>query len=149
MTNQKFFLFLVMLSCLRVAAADGDYAVSKISPALLKNANAVVRFDEQHVVLKNLEKMVIYNHYVITILNEKGDRFADLTEVYDKFNSIESIEGNLYDAEGRRIKGLKKNEIKDFGIASDMNLAVDGRLKVHNFYYKIYPYTVEYRVETI
>ena len=30
-----------------------------------------------------------------------------------------------------------------------MNLAVDGRLKVHNFYYKVYPYTVEYRVETV
>ena len=52
MTKQKFFLFLVMLSCLRVAAADGDYAVSKISPALLKNANAVLRFDEQHVDFK-------------------------------------------------------------------------------------------------
>ena len=44
---------------------------------------------------------------------KRGIDLADLTEVYDKFNSIESIEGILYDAEGRRIKGLKKNEIKD------------------------------------
>ena len=36
----------------------------------------------------------------------------------------------------KRSRVLKKKDIKDFGIASDMNLAVDGRLKVHNFYYK-------------
>jgi hypothetical protein len=137
----------VLLIHLSLFAGDGEYAVSKISPALLKNANAVIRLDEQKVVLKNLEKMIIRNHFVITILNEKGDKFADLVEVYDRFNSIESIEGVLYHADGKKFKSLKKNEIKDVSMTSD-NMAVDGRLKVHNFYYKIYPYTVEYIVET-
>src|SRR3990170_1447722 len=146
---KKYVICLVLFFLTEAARpADDQYAVTKIPLQLLKGANAVVRLDERHIVLKNLEKMVMRNHYVITILNEKGDKFADLVEDYDKFNSIESIEGILYNAEGKKIKSLKKNEIKDVSISSD-NLAVDGRLKVHNFYYKIYPYTVEYIVETI
>ena len=147
--TKKYFIYLVLIFLTgSVNASDDQYAVSKIPLQLLKGANAVVRLDERHVELKSLEKMVIRNHYVITILNEKGDRFADLVEDYDRFNNIESIEGSLYNSEGKKIKSLKKNEIKDVSITSD-NLAVDGRLKVHNFYYKVYPYTVEYIVETI
>jgi len=139
---------LVLGHHLSLLAGDGEYAVAKIPLQLLKGANSVVRLDEQRVVVKNLEKMVLRNHYVITILNEKGDEHADWIEEYDNFNSIESIEGVLYDADGKKIKSLKKNEIRDVSITSD-NLAVDGRLKVHNFYYKVYPYTVEYTVETV
>jgi transglutaminase-like putative cysteine protease len=139
---------LVLGHHLSLLAGDGEYAVAKIPLQLLKGANSVVRQDEQRVVVKNLEKMVLRNHYVITILNEKGDEHADWIEAYDNFNSIESIEGALYDADGKKIKSLKKNEIRDVSITSD-NLAVDGRLKVHNFYYKVYPYTVEYTVETV
>lgn len=146
---KRYFTFFALFFLIKSTnAADDQYSIAKIPLQLLKGANAVIRLDEQSVVLKSLEKMVIRNHYVITILNEKGDRFADLTEQYDKFNSIESIDGNLYNAEGKKIKSLKKNEIKDVSITSD-NLAVDGRLKAHNFYYKVYPYTVEYIVETI
>src|SRR5688572_16641352 len=111
---KRYFIFFALFFLVKsTSAADDQYSIAKIPLQLLKGANAVVRLDEQTVVLKSLEKMVIRNHYVITILNEKGDRFADLTEQYDKFNSIESIDGNLYNAEGKKIKSLKKNEIKD------------------------------------
>src|SRR4030095_4075132 len=101
MKKQKFFLFLIILSCVRAVAADGEYAVSKISPALLKGANAVLRFEEQRFEINSTKDAVLINHYVITILNENGDDLADLTEYYDKHRQIESVEGILYDANGR------------------------------------------------
>ncbi|MEP7374205.1 MAG: DUF3857 domain-containing protein [Chitinophagaceae bacterium] len=143
------FAGLIFLSYFHTKAADSEYAIARIPAQLVKGANAVIRLDEKRVILKNLEKMVIQSRYVITVFNEKGDKFADLVEEYDKFNSIESIEGILYNPEGKKIKSLKKSDIKDVSIASDMSLAVDGRLKVHNFYYKAYPYTVEYIVEIV
>lgn len=145
---KKYLIFFAICFVANANAADNPYSILNIPAQLLKGANAVVRLDEQHVTLKNLEKMVIRNHYVITILNEKGDRFADMVEQYDKFNDIESIDGNLYDAFGKKIKSVKKNQIKDLSISAN-NLAVDGRIKAHNFYHKSYPYTVEYIVETI
>jgi len=42
-------LFLIILIITRhifLYAGDGEYAVSKISPALIKNANAVLRLEE-------------------------------------------------------------------------------------------------------
>ncbi|MGK2862519.1 MAG: DUF3857 domain-containing protein, partial [Chitinophagaceae bacterium] len=63
-----------------------------------------------------------------------------------KFRSIESFSGSLYDAVGKKIKSLKKSDIKDeSGTGGD--LAGDRRFKWHNFFFKEYPYTVEYEVE--
>ncbi|HET9431745.1 MAG TPA: DUF3857 domain-containing protein [Chitinophagaceae bacterium] len=132
-----------------IYAGEGEYAVSKIPSRILKGANAVVRLDERSVEIKSLEKVVIRDRFVITIFNEEGDRYAGLTEVYDKFRSIESINGTLYDALGNKIKSLKKNDIKDISVTSEANLADDGRMKFYNFYYKVYPYTVEYETETV
>src|SRR5688572_18966244 len=89
-------------------AGDGDFAVSKIPAELLKSSNAVIRLHEQHIVLKHMEKMIIKERIVITVLNEKGDEYAYRGEGYDKFNSIESIEGTLYDHLGKKLKSLKK-----------------------------------------
>jgi hypothetical protein len=139
-------LFLLPLAML---AGDGIYAVSKIPAALLERANAVIRLREERVELKSLEKIIFNEHYVITVLNEKGAEYVDLVEGYDDFNTVESIEGILYDASGNKIKSLKKSDIKDVSMNSTMSLAEDGRLKAHNFYHRIYPYTVEYTVEKI
>lgn len=136
-------LLLVRVSLL---AGDGDYAVGKIPLHLLKGANAVIRLEEQSVEMKSLGKLVIRDHYVITILNEKADKYAHFVRWYDKFKSIESIDGTLYDADGNKIRSLKKNSIQDL-TGSDESDVDDHRVKVHNFYYKVYPYTVEYDVE--
>ncbi len=128
-------------------AADGEYAVSKIPPSLLKGANAVLRLEELRFEIKNTKETVLKNHYVITILNENGDRWAEFTEGYDKHIQIESVEGVLYDAYGKQLKRIKKKDLTDLSGVSDISLIDDNRIKHHNFYYKVYPYTIEYTVE--
>ncbi|HET9057945.1 MAG TPA: DUF3857 domain-containing protein [Chitinophagaceae bacterium] len=141
----KICLFLLAtLSITFLMAADGEYAVSKIDTALLRNANAVKRFEEIRFEVKELNKAKYYRTYIITILNEKGDKFAVFSEYYDKLQSIESIEGFLYDAAGNKIKSVKKSDIQDRSASGDNNLADDNRVKVHNFYHKVYPYTIKY-----
>jgi transglutaminase-like putative cysteine protease len=130
-----------------VFAGDGDYAVSKIPSALLSNANAVKRMEEIRFDLTNLAKPRLYKKYAITILNENGDQFAPFEDSYNKFVELSSIEGYLFDEKGKKIKSLKKDEIKDMSGTSESNLIDDTRIKFHNFFYKIYPYTVEYEYE--
>lgn len=104
-------LFIVfILGCLlgHVKAGDGDYAVSKIPASLLKDANAVKRFEEIRFEVIHKGKARYFKKFAYTILNEKGDEFAACYENYDKLQSVESIEGRLFDENGKRIKALKK-----------------------------------------
>ncbi|MEO7984447.1 MAG: DUF3857 domain-containing protein, partial [Bacteroidota bacterium] len=128
-------------------AGGGEYAVSKIAPALLKNANAVLRLGEQRFEIMNPGKAVYRNHYVITILNENGDDWAECAEYYDKFQKIGSIEGILYNAAGDQLKKIKTKDAEDLSGVAESSLMDDHRLKRHNFYYRVYPYTIEYNIE--
>ena len=141
----SFYLFFSF--CLPASAADGEYAVSKIAPALLKNANAVLRLEEQRFEIINPGKAVYKNHYVITVLNENGDYWAGYWEYYDKFQKIESVEGILYDAKGKQLKKIKTKDAEDISGVADCSLIDDNRMKRHNFYHRLYPYTVEYTTE--
>lgn len=139
-----------MVFCLLAMVAHGQggsYAVSKIPAALLEKTSAVKRYELIRFEIKNPGSAVYYYKRAITILDEAGDQFADWSEFYDKFTSIKSVEANLYDGNGTNIKSLNKSDIGDRSATDDNSLADDNRFKYHNFYCKVYPYTVEYEVE--
>ncbi len=141
-----FFLYMVVVPQL-LLAGGGEYAVSRIPPGLLKNACVVKRAETIHFEIINTGEAVLKKKYALTILNENGDRHAGFAEYYDKLHDVRNIEGRLFDAEGRELKKLKNKQVLDLTGSDDNNLADDNRRKVHHFYYKVYPYTVEYEVE--
>lgn len=128
-------------------ANNGDYAVSNIPAALLANANAVIRLEEERFNLVNEGEAISQRTFVVTILNENGDKFSGFFDYYNSFRDIRSVEGNLYDASGKKIRSLKKKDIQDLSGVSEGSLMDNDRIKQHSFYYKVYPYTVEYIVE--
>jgi transglutaminase-like putative cysteine protease len=127
--------------------AVAQYPVAAIPETLKKNANVVKRMEEQRFTLKSPGEAVLHIKYALTILNENGDHHAGFSQRYDRFIEIKNIEGNLFDAAGTKIKELKNKDIQDMSGVSDISLMEDDRVKRHNFYYKVYPYTVEYVVE--
>ena len=140
------FIFLMMGGFVFAANGDDDYAVAKISPLLRINADAVLRLEQISFEVISTKEAVERNHYVITILNENGDDWADFSEYYDKLRQINSIEGFLYDANGKLLKKVKTKDLQDISGVSEISLMEDNRIKKHNFYYKVYPYTIEYDV---
>lgn len=128
-------------------SVHAQYAVANIPETLLKDANLVKRLDDVRIEIKSPGKASYYRHYVYTLLNEAAENYAYFYDYYDKFRDIESISGTLYDASGNKIKNVKKKDIADETGNSGGHLAYDERYKVHNFYYKSYPYTVEYEIE--
>ncbi len=129
------------------SANTQEYNVLLISDSLKKNANAVDRYSEMHITIISEKKAIVYEKEVLTILNEAGDKYADYITSYDKFNSINDLDGNLYNAYGKKIKEVKKKDISDHSVYDGYSLMRDDRYKEHNFYCKDYPYTVEYEEE--
>jgi hypothetical protein len=123
------------------------YSVSLIPDSLIKNANAVKRNEELHVIIKALDKVIVKHKYAITILNEKGDDYAEYSNNYSSLEGLSDISGNLYDAQGKKIKSVKRKEIQDVAGSDGFSLMLDDRVKVHNFHHRQYPYTVEYEDE--
>jgi hypothetical protein len=139
---------LVLISSVNYGkASDIHYPASAIPAALLKDADVVKRAEEIRFTIINTGQTVYYHKYALTILNEKGDDAAAFEEYYDQLQKITSIEGVLYDAAGNAVKKVKNKDIQDVSAVSDNNLMDDHRKKTHQFYYKAYPYTVEYEVE--
>jgi len=132
---------LLLVSSALLHASDGKYSVSGISPVLRMNAHAVVRLEELKFEIKSVKEAVQTNHYVITVFNENGDRWAQFSEYYDNLRSIVSAEGILYDANGTQLKKVKKKDMGDLKSTSVGTFIDDSRVKFHNFYQRTYPYT--------
>lgn len=145
---RRFFSVGALLICFLANASDIKYPVSSIPESLKKNANVVKRMEEIVFRIINTGEAVFYHKYALTVLNENGDDNAVLVEYYDKLEKINSIEGALYDAAGNQIKKMKMKDAMDLSAVDDNNLMDDNRKKVHHFFYKSYPYTIEYEVET-
>jgi hypothetical protein len=125
-----------------------EYPFFTIPQALLKHANVVKRAEEIRFELKNTRQAKYYRKVVYTVLNEKGDDYAEAVQPYDKILWEEpSIQGTLYDAMGSKLKTTKKSDIRDYSNVDEGTLAANDRVRTHNFYHKVYPYTVEYIIE--
>jgi hypothetical protein len=144
--KKSIYLFCLSFLTAITTSAQQNYNVSALPDSLLKNANAVKRFEEMVFEIKSTTSATLYQKYAFTILNENGDQQAQFVEWYDKMRDVADIEGSLYNATGKLIKKLKSKDIQDLSGVDDISLIDDNRKKVHNFYYKVYPYTIEYSV---
>ncbi len=140
-----------LLSLFLLSVSTGLYAqeynVSLIPDSLLKNADVVTRYEERILEIKSPGKAVVHERHVYTILNESGDYCGKYRSYYNRFTSINSITGTLYDAKGKELKRVKKKDMEDVSGTGDESLMTDTRYKVTDFYNRSYPYTVNYEEE--
>jgi len=139
--------FFLLLAFGYARAGDPVYAAASIPPALLKNAHAVKRFERSELRIYSPRHTVLRRTCAITILDAAGDRFSAFSFTYDNLQQVRSVEGRLYDAAGKLVKKMKPKELVDISAVGEQNLMDDSRRKQHDFYYRNYPYTVEYEVE--
>ncbi len=149
----KYFHILICL-CLQlgwIASAQANdepsYAVFNISKHLLKDANAVLRIDQNYLEVISEGRAKYRSKWAITILNKKADHYAELKLVYDKLREIDLMKGTLYDQFGKEIRKLKKSDIKDESAVSSYSIYEDTRVKIASLAHHSYPYTVEFEIE--
>ncbi|UYQ94715.1 DUF3857 domain-containing protein [Chitinophaga horti] len=139
---------LLLLLTVPALAADPDYNAALIPKALKENADVVKRMERITVKLDGLKDVVIVRTYALTIMNENGDDYANVFESYGQLGDVRGIHGALYDANGKQLRKLKSSEIKDLSGSDNSSLMTDTRYKHHNFYHRVYPYTIVYEIET-
>ena len=120
------------------------------STSLTEGADAVIKDHLTHFTVLSPEKGVLKVQYTITILNKKGDDQARLVVHYDKLKKVKSLEGEAFNAAGKRIEKLRKSDIEDRSNFQSFTVFADNRIKTAAFSIHTYPYTVywEYEIET-
>jgi transglutaminase-like putative cysteine protease len=83
----------------------------------------------------------------VTILNAAGRPYGQLHLAYDKFRKIEELDGELYDARGKRIRSLGDRDQQDFAAIGDEVLYDESRVRTAELFHGEYPYTVAYQYE--
>ena len=139
-------IFIVLLS-LVLYSQEINYSVLLIPDSLKDNADAVIRFNEQHLIIKDESSAVLKVKKVITILKKSGEDHAYFVVPYDKFLKVTSIKGNIYDKNGKLVRKIKKKDIIDISHYDGFSLYTDNRLKLIRKPAENVPYTVEYEYE--
>jgi transglutaminase-like putative cysteine protease len=144
MKNFLFSLTILLLSQTTLQAQVASYA---LPDALKKHANAIVQNEEGVFEVISAGKAKYVCRKTVTILNQNGDEYANLYLSYDKFSKISNISGTLYDAKGKEIRSLKKDDIRDYSSYDGVTFFSDNRVKYVTFNHHTYPYTVTYEYE--
>ncbi|MCB2408542.1 DUF3857 domain-containing protein [Hymenobacter lucidus] len=131
------------------AGAVPHYAVADLPAALRENAHAVVRYEEQTLVVKSVSRTVETNRHAVTILDEAGADWATQLVYYDQLNTVSYLRGTVYDAAGKVIRQLRAADVRDFSLSDGFSLASDGRGRAADMRQANYPYTVEYEYEVV
>jgi transglutaminase-like putative cysteine protease len=138
---------LLLMMAPLVTRAQNDFTVSKINPALVSGADAILRLDETFFDVKSKAEAVKTRRYVVTILNDRGEeKYNEAYVFYDKLNKINDISGAIYSAEGKVLKKLKNGDLRDFGGSVAGGEITDNRVKAVDFGKKSFPfpYTIEF-----
>jgi transglutaminase-like putative cysteine protease len=129
-------------------AGEADqYDVAAIPPDLKKDADLVIRQYEHIFRVESRNRAKERVRLVYTILKPEARDYGRIIIAYDKFRKIKSLKGELRDASGRLVRKLKKKNVQDYSAIAGYSLYDDSRVRMAEFYYDRYPYTVEFEYE--
>ncbi|HTQ27076.1 MAG TPA: DUF3857 domain-containing protein, partial [Puia sp.] len=142
----RFFLWM-LFSAFCLQGFGQSFNTAAIPDSLKRHAKAVVTYSERIYEIKSPGKARLQERHVYTILDESANEYGRYRSYYDKFTSITSISARLFDASGHEIRHAKRKDMQDVAGDGDESLVSDTRYLLHDFYWKTYPYTVEYAEE--
>ncbi len=122
-----------------------DYPVSAIPDSLKKGALCVVRFESCSFELYNLSSGVEKVTKVITILEEKGNTYANVVIPLDKFSQLKSFKGEIILESGKVFKKITKWNLTTSEFST--NLSTDDYTSFYSCTSPSYPYTFSYSYE--
>lgn len=148
LNNKKIRLQIFLLVCTCLGLSAQEYPASTIPDSLKKDAVAVVRNYTAHFEQSDKNSGIYKETSVITILNEKGDAYADFSFQGDKFRTLSSFSGIIRDVEGNIKKKIKKGDLLVSSINNDASVLISDNFSAsYECKFGSYPYTVEYTFE--
>lgn len=130
--------------CQIMDSSKAPFPTEDIPDSLKHDANTVVRYLSDEVLLKGPGKATIKHRSFVTILNEKGDRNALIEYLYNrKYDTYSYIDIRVYDKNGKTLKKYRRGDMYDGAAISDETLASDERILGLRHAIADYPVTVE------
>ncbi|OUS00458.1 hypothetical protein A9Q86_10830 [Flavobacteriales bacterium 33_180_T64] len=145
LTTAVFMLF----TTLAIAQKDDVFDSSTIPLDLKIKANAVVRYDNVNIEVKAYDKFVYTNKRIVTVFNAQGNSKLDAVAHYDDNINIGKLEVRIYNANGKEIKKIRKNDFQDVSAVSGGTLYSDSRVKYLDYTPISYPYTMLFETEIV
>lgn len=143
--NLIVFFFLLIANI--TIAKEEKYPVREIPKPLLSKSCVVIRdYSLSFKLISKGEGKTIV-HIAKTILDDRGDDYANISLQYSKDIDLDINYIKYYDANGKLIKKVRNREIKDYSNNAGYVLLGDGRNKSFFYTPTTYPYTVEYEYE--
>ncbi|MDY0103662.1 MAG: DUF3857 domain-containing transglutaminase family protein [Lentimicrobium sp.] len=124
-----------------------DFAVSGIPEALTKGANSVMRESKITYSIKGGNQVYIHEYAATTIMNSKALSLAHLKIFYNTSDKLKIITATIYDAQGKKMRTIKRSEMKDYSMAGDATMYSDQRVVFCQVVPVSYPFTVVYEYE--
>ncbi|TPD68230.1 DUF3857 domain-containing protein [Flavobacterium microcysteis] len=147
MKNLLFPLVIVLFFSTIATAQDIEYTVANIPAELKENANAVVRLDQKNIVIASRKSMITTTKSIVTVLNENGLSYMNLSEYFSGRERIKSIEAQFYNAFGKEIKKVKRKDFKENSVSGN-SIISDGKILYYDYTPIEYPFTVVFSSET-
>ena len=124
------------------------YTANGIPDSLKVDANSVVRYNMEEFEVKGPGKETMRYHSIVTVLNEKADREAELVLEYNrKYDNNSSIEMLVYNDKGELLKKYHKSDMEDYSATSGADLVTDERVIAVRHIIASYPATIEIKYE--
>jgi hypothetical protein len=129
------------------SANSQNYSAGLIADSLKKNANAVIREYTKEFELQSVNKGKERIKRIITVLDNNGDEYGNLSIAYDKDSKVSISKAIIYDKDGKKVKKINQSEISDSPAHEGGTLYSDNRVKYYSPHSGEYPYTLEYEYE--
>lgn len=142
-----FCLFCLLMLYSGLRAGTNKYNVANIPDHLKENAIAVIREQHTRLEVSGPRNARFTERKVITILDRRAEGHADLVVFHDDFRKIRKYSGTIYDANGKKIRDLKKDEFTDQSATSSFSLYEDNRVLYTDIYRSQFPFTVAFEYE--
>ncbi|MES2773041.1 MAG: DUF3857 domain-containing protein [Bacteroidota bacterium] len=122
-------------------ATANKYSAFSIPDSLIKNADAVMREDNQKFIVKDVNSATLEIHEIVTILNEDGSHHLVFGATSSKFSYLDDAEINVYNAVGTKLNTYSKKEMQTASFGE--GLVEDGKTTYFKVSAPSYPFTVE------
>jgi hypothetical protein len=120
------------------------FVANTLSGDLKENADAVYRYEFIDCNIISPELAKIRYSYVITVLNERGLKHADIELPYSSFMKVSSLKGTVYKADGKKLKSILYDDVIDISTNWGSTLYSDSRVKLYRPPTKTTPFTIVY-----
>lgn len=122
-----------------------EYSILGLSKGKLKFANEVVRTEQYRFTVESIKEGKLVHFKAVTFLNDKASE--NVLVHYDKSSKVSKFRAKLYDALGRVIRVIEKDEIEDIAMVDGFSIYNDDRAKHLAVTHHMYPYTLEFEYE--